>query len=607
MSPNEVDLKQFLLRILNEYGDKRAFSVFRKEWISRSFREVVDLSLSLTELIRKTDLKPEDNIAIILDSCPEYASAFFASGMLNHKTLLLDSKLNAEEMKQIIEHSDSKLIITGFSAKAATAKLQAILPEKLPEIHVEDVKLTGKKKSQIEAELNELDGLKPKDVAILVYTSGTTSDPKGVMLTLESIFFNGRSTINAVGPYGENTLLSILPLNHMLEFNCGMLVQLYLGSHVVYANTLLPHEIIERLQAFAYTDMLVVPLFLRSIRGALIREVNKSKTKRAYFAFAFAISRLIPITAVRRKLFAPVIKKFGGMRRFICGGAALDFATQEFFTLMGITVCQGYGLTETAPVSTVNFKGDSILGCQGRAVPGTQVKIDEATGEVLLKGPHIMKGYYKKPELTAQVFTEDGWFKSGDIGRLDKDGNLFITGRLKELIVLGNGKKVFPDEVENIMQISVNIKEIIIVGALELNGPLKNTESVCAVVVPSDELIKSSDESTIRELVEKEIRKSAEKIAAYKRPSRIFLSYQELPKTSTRKNKRTLIKRMIEEGAFDESRFPDSSRDGVRLHNGATADFLQRGREVQSDVVGDGIPAGIIAPGGRSPVERTIA
>ncbi len=593
--------------MLSEYGDNRAFSVYRKEWISRSFRDVVDLSLSLAKVVKTANLKPEDNIAIILDSCPEYASAFFASGMLNHRTLLLDSKLNAEEMKQIIEHSDSRMIITGFSAKAATAKLQEILPEKLPEIHIETVLMSGKSKKEIEDELNTLDGLKPKDVAILVYTSGTTSEPKGVMLTLESIFFNGRSTINAVGPYGHSTLLSILPLNHMLEFNCGMLVQLYLGSHVVYANTLLPHEIVERLQAFKYTDMLVVPLFLRSIRGALIREVNKSAAKRAYFAMAFALARAIPVKAFRRKLFAPVIKKFGGMQRFICGGAALDFATQEFFTLLGITVCQGYGLTETAPVSTVNFAGDSILGCQGRAVPGTQVKIDEATGEVLLKGPHIMKGYYKKPELTAQVMTEDGWFKSGDIGRLDKDGNLFITGRLKELIVLGNGKKVFPDEVENIMQISVNIKEIIIVGAMELSGPLKNTESVCAVVVPSDELMKASDEATIRELVEKEVRKCAEKIAAYKRPSRIYLSYQELPKTSTRKNKRTLIKRMIEEGAFNESRFPDSAGDGVRLHNSIAEDLLQGRREIQSHVVGDGTSPGIIATRSSPPVERTIA
>ncbi len=550
MGQNEMSLKEFILRILNEHGERTAFSIFRKEWVSQSFRDVVDLTLSTVEELKKFSLKSDDNIAIILDSCPEYAAAFLASGMLKHTTLLLDSKLSPEEMKNIIQHSDSKLIITGFHAKAATEKLQAILPERLPEVHIDTVKRSGRVQTELRQEIESLNGLAPEDVAVLVYTSGTTSEPKGVMLTLGSIFFNGRSTINAAGPHQDAVFLSILPLNHMLEFNGGMLIQLYLGSHVVYANTMLPHEIIDRLKAFKYTDMLVVPLFLRSIRSALMREVNKSPTKKAYFNFAFVLARAIPLKAFRRKLFKPVIKKFGGMQRFICGGAALDYETQEFFTLMGIIVCQGYGLTETAPVSTVNYWGDTILGSQGRPVPGTSIRIDQETGEVLIKGPHVMKGYYKKPELTAQVFTEDGWFKSGDIGQLDRDGNLFITGRLKELIVLGNGKKVFPDEVESIMQISDNIKEIIIVGAQEQSGPLKNTESVCAVVVPTDDLVKSSDELTIRELVEKEIRKHAEKIAAYKRPSRIYLSYQELPKTNTRKNKRMLIKRMIEEGVF---------------------------------------------------------
>jgi long-chain acyl-CoA synthetase len=550
MGPNELDLKQFLLRILSEFDDQRAFSIYRKGWVHRTFREVVDLTLSTIKVIKQFDLHRDDKIAIILDSCPEYSSAFFASGMLNHSTLLLDSKLTPEEMLSIIQHSDTKLIITGFTARAAVEKLQKIMPENLPVVMIDEVLLSQRPANELEAELSPMSGLKPKDIAVLVYTSGTTSEPKGVMLTLESILFNGRSVITAVVPYGHSTLLSILPLNHMFEFNCGMLAQLHLGSHVVYANTMLPHEIMERLQAFAYSDMIVVPLFLRSIRSALMREVKKKLAKRIYFKLAFALSMMIPSIRVRRFLFAPVIKKFGGIRRFLSGGAALDSATQRFFSLMGFTVCQGYGLTETAPVCTVNYTGDNLMGCQGRAVPGTEIKIDPVTSEVLIRGPHVMKGYYKKPELTAQVFTEDGWFKSGDLGRLDKNGNLYITGRLKELIVLGNGKKVFPDEVESIMKISDNIKEIIIVGAQEFSGPLKNTESVCAVVVPSEELMKSGDEMTIRELLEKEIRKNTDKIAAYKRPSRIFLSYQELPKTNTRKNKRMLIKRMIEEGAF---------------------------------------------------------
>lgn len=600
----DLTLSQFLLHLLSEYGEKKALSVLRKEWVTYTYCDVVDLALATVVELKKLNLKSDDKIAIILDSASEYASAFFASGLLSHTTLLLDAKLTADEMKSILEHSDSKAIITGFSARGATEKLQEVLSEKRPVIDIGTIRKSGRNSEELRKELASFQGLSPEDIALLVYTSGTTSEPKGVMITLGSILFDAGAVIESAGPNLEPVFLSILPLNHTLEFTGGLIIPLSIGAHVVYANTLLPHEVMERFQAFKYTDMIVVPLFLRSIRAALMREVNKSKGKSLYFKIAFALSRLIPIVALRRKLFKPVVQKFGGLQRFICGGAALEFSTQEFFTLMGFKVCQGYGLTETAPVTTVTYKEDQLLGTQGRALPGTELKIDEATGEILIRGPHVMKGYYKKPELTAQVFALGGWFKTGDIGHLDKSGNLFITGRLKELIVLGNGKKVFPDEVESQMKISDNIKEILIVGALEKSGTLKNTEAVCAVVVPSEELMKKADLMVIREIIEKEIRKNAETLAAYKKPSKIYLSLQELPKTNTRKNKRTLIKRMIEEGAFDESHLSDYFSNGVPLYNHPAADLLSGRRKIQSDVVGDGLPVGLIATGRSTTIER---
>lgn len=600
----DLTLTQFILHLLREYGERNALSVLRKEWVTYKYRDVADLALATAIELKKLNLKSDDKIAIILESAPEYASAFFASGLLGHTTLLLDAKLTPEEMKSILEHSDSKAIITGFSARAATEKLQEILPERRPVIDIGSIKRSGRNTSELEKELTSYQGLSPEDIALLVYTSGTTSEPKGVMITLGSILFDAGAVIDSAGPNLDPVFLSILPLNHTLEFTGGLIIPLSIGAHVVYANTLLPHEVMERFQAFKYTDMIVVPLFLRSIRAALMREVNKSKVKSLYFKIAFAISRLIPIVALRRKLFKPVVQKFGGLQRFICGGAALEFSTQEFFTLMGFKVCQGYGLTETAPVTTVTYKEDKLLGTQGRALPGTELKIDEATGEILIRGPHVMKGYYKKPELTAQVFALGGWFKSGDIGHIDEKGNLFITGRLKELIVLGNGKKVFPDEVEALMKISDNIKEILIVGAMEKSGTLKNTEAVCAVVVPSEELMKKADLMVIRDMIEMEIRKNAETLTGYKKPSRVFLSFQELPKTNTRKNKRTLIKRMIEEGAFDDSHLSDYFNNGVPLYNHPAADILSGRRKIQSDVVGDGIPAGLIATGRSTSIER---
>lgn len=600
----DMSLTQFIHHLLSEYGENKALSVLRKDWVTYTYRDVVDFTLATIVELKKLNLKPEDKVAIILDSVPEYATSFFASGLLGHTTLLLDAKLTPDEMKSILEHSDSKAIITGFFASGATEKLLGILSEKRPVIQIETIKKSGRNSEELKKELLTYKGLAPQDLALLVYTSGTTSDPKGVMITLGSILFDAEAAITAAGPNKDPVFLSILPLNHTLEFTGGLIIPLTLGAHVVYANTLLPHEVMERFQAFKYTDMIVVPLFLRSIRAALMREVNKSKAKSLYFKCAFAIARLFPIVALRRKLFAPVVQKFGGLQRFICGGAALEFSTQEFFTLMGFKVCQGYGLTETAPITTVSYKEDHLLGTQGRALPGTEIKIDEATGEILIRGPHVMKGYYKKPELTAQVFALGGWFKTGDIGHLDAKGNLFITGRLKELIVLGNGKKVFPDEVESLMQISDNIKEILIVGALEKSGTLKNTEAVCAVVVPSDDLMKKTNLMEIREIIEKEIRKNAETLTGYKKPSKVFLSFQELPKTNTRKNKRTLIKRMIEEGAFDDTHLSHYFDHGVSIYNNSPADLLSGRRKIQPDVVAHGIPAGIIAARSSASIER---
>lgn len=544
-----LSLKQFLFPILESYSDRIAFSIYRKGLKSFSYLDIFSLTLEITKLIQKEKLGPKDKIAIILDSSPEYSATFFACGLLGHPAVLIDPKLGVQEITQILNHSDSKLILTGFYAKNVAKEVSE--KNNCPIVAIDGVLIPKLTKDFIQGELHSFKGHEYKDTALLVYTSGTTSDPKGVMISLENLLFNGLATISAMGPHQDAVFLSILPLNHLLEFSGGMLTPFRLGSHVIYANTILPHEIIERFGAHKFTDMIVVPLFLRTLMKSLYREINKKKALKIYLWTAMKLSQLIPVPAFRKIIFYPLRKKLGFLKRFVSGGAALDKKTQLFFTLLGIKVSQGYGLTETSPVSTVTYKNDKVLGTQGRPLPGTEVKID-STGEVLIRGPHVMQGYYKKPDITSQVIDSEGWFRSGDLGYLDKKGNLYITGRLKELIVLGNGKKVFPDEVELSIVFSENIKELIIVGAQSKTGPLKNTEAVCAVVVPSEEMIKShsgsGQELTMRELIETEIRKHSESLAAYKRPSKIYLSLIDLPKTNTRKSKRMLIKKMIEEG-----------------------------------------------------------
>jgi long-chain acyl-CoA synthetase len=214
---------------------------------------------------------------------------------------------------------------------------------------------------------------------------------------------------------------------------------------------------------------------------------------------------------------------------------------------LGIPLLQGYGLTETSPVITGNSLKDNRIGSVGQALPGVEMRIDardeETEGEVLSRGPHIMKGYYKRDDLTKEVIDEQGWFHTGDIGRIDEDGFLYITGRIKNLIVLGGGKKVFPEEVEATLANTPLFKEIVVCPKKSSDGFKEGTEEVCAVVVPADALAAEhkGQAEAIRQAVKKEIERLGQDLAPYKRPSRIYIYDGEMPKTATRKVKRPLV------------------------------------------------------------------
>lgn len=241
---------------------------------------------------------------------------------------------------------------------------------------------------------------------------------------------------------------------------------------------------------------------------------------------------------VRRLMFKTIIDGLGGkLECFICGGAPLEDNVAEFFERIGIPIFQGYGLTETSPTISTNRYGHSKIGTVGQALPSVTVKIAE-TGEILATGPNVMQGYYNKPEMTAEVIDEDGWFHTGDIGEIDKEGYIKITGRIKNMIVLGGGKKIFPEEVEAVLETSDKIKEVCVMSVKIKSGNKAGTEEVGAVIVPADNLASKSDEE-LNKILEEEVKNlSAQNLAPYKAPTIVLLHRDELPKTSTRKVKR---------------------------------------------------------------------
>ena len=260
----------------------------------------------------------------------------------------------------------------------------------------------------------------------------------------------------------------------------------------------------------------------------------------------YGLAKFIPSYKIRKKMFKKIHDNFGG-KLFGCisGGAPLDLDVADFFERIGIKVYQGYGLSETSPVVSVNTDKRNNLASVGKPLKNFEARIDEKTGELLLRGPSVMKGYHNQPEMTAEVIDEDNWLHTGDIAKIDKDGHMYITGRIKNMIVLNGGKKVFPEEIEAVLEKSNYISEVCVLGTSRTFGAKDGTEEVTAVIVPKQELYSTYTEEDIERMIKIDVKTLSERLAQYKRPTNIVVTKDELPKTTTRKIKRKDVKELI--------------------------------------------------------------
>ena len=260
----------------------------------------------------------------------------------------------------------------------------------------------------------------------------------------------------------------------------------------------------------------------------------------------YNIARFIPSFRIKKLIFKKIHDNFGGQfRGCISGGAPIDKKVANFFETIGIKVYAGYGLSETSPVVSVNYDKRKDYTSVGKPLPGFECRIDKETGEIQLKGPSVMKGYHNQPELTAETIDEDGWLHTGDVGHLDKDGHIHITGRIKNMIVLSGGKKVFPEEVETVLEGSNNFAEVCVLGSSRTGGVKDGTEEIVAVIVPKEQFMKDKTEEQLNNDVRAEVKALSSHLAPYKRPVNIIVHKQELPKTTTRKIKRRDVKALL--------------------------------------------------------------
>ncbi len=413
-------------------------------------------------------------------------------------------------------------------------------------------------------------------VASVIFTSGTTGTPKGVMLTHKNFTSVASKLSSLFTMYPHDKLLSVLPLHHTFEFTAGFLVPLIHGASIDYLEDVDAETLASALEDEGITGMIGVPALWQLLERKIYKNVNEAGVlvEQAFGAVVDlnrSLREKIPWDLGAGKLlFFPVHRRLGGrMRLLISGGSALPAETMKSFHGLGFNLYEGYGMTESAPVLTVTRPGDKVIpGSVGRALPGIDVRIDDpdekGVGEVIAKGPNVMAGYLDNPEATAQTI-RDGWLHTGDLGRIDADGNLFIVGRKKEMILGSSGENIYPDELEELYGDSEYVKEVSVVG-LPADG---GNEIVAALIVP-DYAEHQTDRERVRDAVREHLKRVNKNLPLYKRVKIVHLWDFDLPKTSTRKVKRREVVKELQR----LERAAKGGAEAKQLASGATHSWI---------------------------------
>ncbi|MFH1709763.1 MAG: AMP-binding protein [bacterium] len=531
---------------------------------SVSFDELRERSVDVSASLIKMHIEKGDRVAIFSENRPEWGIALFGIISAAAITVPMDTKLSENEALYIIRNSGARCIFVSKDFLPVVQKLKDRLPSLEYVVCFDDpndnanVLWMNDFTRQQGDKLNRPEEVKPEGTCLIVYTSGTMGTAKGVELTYGNLLFEVKALYEAITITGRDRFVSILPLNHMLEITGGLIVPLYGGACVTYARSLKPDKLIALMKKTRVTAMICVPLLLKMLHNGIMAEVNrKGAVKRRIFEISLRVSGLLQKINLNpgRILFYPVHARFGRhLRAFVCGGAPLDPLVAKDFNAIGFSVLQGYGLTETSPVVTFNSFKKKKYGSVGIPLKGVEIKIirnsetggDE--GELIVRGPNVMKGYYNDPQKTSETM-RGGWLYTGDIGWMDKDKFLYISGRSKNLIVLGVGKKVFPEEVEDVMMESPYITELCVLGRVAAEGARKGSEEVYAIIVPNFDNFNEAertDEKAVRARISEEIERLSKNLAEYKKIREFEVMRDALPKTSTRKIKRKALIEYLE-------------------------------------------------------------
>jgi len=551
------DLRDLVNSNARMYGDKPLY-IYKEDGEDKTFtyndnlREMNALGTAFAELGQMGG-----RTAVIGDTHPSYMTTYYAAVNGNGVIVPLDKELNEEQLFNFINLSEATAIVytPSFNGRLApnadkVPGVKYFIPIKPDEKELALPKVMSFA-TLIDLGQKLLDGGDRRflDVEIdlekmcsLIFTSGTTGTSKGVMLCQRNLAFSTNASVRSMEFDERNTLCSVLPLNHTYEVTCGHFAASNIGATIAINDSL--KNALRNFKHYKPNLLMVVPLFVETIHKRIWAEIDK-KGMRGKVKAAMAMSNALLKVGidVRDKLFRQIVEPFGGeLRSFVCGGAPLNPQLIKDFNSFGIFVLEGYGITECSPLVAVNHPGKERAHSVGTPVYGCQVKIDltegETTGEILVKGDNVMLGYYNNEEATKEVFTDDGWFRTGDIGYMDNDGYVYITGRKKNVIILSNGKNVFPEEIEEYLGTIEDIAECVVLGR-------KNDQNdivITVIIYPDYSRFAGKSNDEILASLKEQVNAVNKKLPTFKQVREVELRDTEFEKTTTRKIKRYVVK-----------------------------------------------------------------
>ena len=552
-----TDLKDMISKSAEKFADRPAY-VFKTKQKGQlgeiTYKQLKNDIDALGTALINLGLK-DKRIAVIGENRYEWEVSYLATVNGTGVIVPLDKALPNNEIESLIMRSEVEAIIytnkyneiMNELKEKKNTNLKYFISMDLKESNkgiISFEKLIKKGKEQLEAgDTKFIDAnINPDIMEIMLFTSGTTSKSKAVMLSHKNIVSNLMDISSVLKVTEEDRFLSFLPLHHTFECTTGFLLPLSVGASIVFCEGI--RHISENIKEYDITFMVSVPALYEGMYKKIMKSIEeKGKTKTVNVGVKISNTLLKFGIDIRSKLFKEIKDALGEkLRLLVAGGAALDPKTEKMFNSLGIAMVQGYGLTESSPVIAVEDDKYKRIGSIGKALPSLDVKLinknEEGIGELLVKGPTIMLGYYENEEATKEAIDNEGWLHTGDLAKIDKDGFIFITGRKKFVIVLKNGKNVYPEELEILVNKIAGVKENFVYGKLEDDGDYK----ICAKIVYDKDIIEevygTTDEKEIKEKLWQEVKNINKTMPKYKYIKGITITQDELIKTTTQKVKR---------------------------------------------------------------------